>query len=192
MVFGRVMTYRAGFGLLAVDHHVRTGALQLLTSERYFAASTAIAPLAIGLRAMASTQITAGGISLVKRTKYLAVFARLAAAGNVVLNLALDRPYGMLGAAWSTAAAYTGLTLLYLVTSQRLWPVRYDPALRHPGPLILAFTLAAGFLPSGFNLGALTIKVAYRLGVRAAAFALRAVDGREIGGHAILLARIRR
>jgi O-antigen/teichoic acid export membrane protein len=195
MVFGRVMTYLlGGFGLLAVG--ITTFApelLHLLTSPRYFAASAAIAPLAIGLVAMASTQITTGGISLVKRTKYLAVYAWVAAVANVGLNLVLDRPYGMMGAAWATAVAYAGLTLLYLVTSQRLWPVRYE--IRRSGTLvvlILAFTFGAGFLPSGFHLAALSIKVAYCLAFVGAAFALRAVDGREIAVMRILLARIRR
>ena len=194
-VFGRVMTYLlAGFGLLAVG--ITTFGpelLQLLTSDRYFGASAAIAPLAIGLVAMASTQITSGGISLVKRTKYLAVYAWVAAVGNVALNLVLDRPFGMVGAAWATAVAYTGLTVLYLVTSQRLWPVRYE--LRRSVTLVLlivAFTLGAGFLPSGFNVGALTIKVAYCLAFVGAAVALRAVDGREAAVMRVLLARIRR
>ncbi|MGZ6256561.1 MAG: hypothetical protein ACXWMB_06055, partial [Candidatus Limnocylindria bacterium] len=58
--------------------------------------------------------------------------------------------------------------------------------------LIVAFTFGAGFLPSGFHLGALSIKVAYCLAFVGAAFVLRAVDGREIAVMRILLARIRR
>lgn len=195
MIYGRVMTYLlAGFGLLAVGVTAfGSELLHVLTSSGYYGASAAIAPLAIGLVAMASTQVTAGGISLVKRTTYLAILAWLAAAANVVLNLVLDRPFGMMGAAWATAFAYVGLTLLYAVTSQRLWPVRYE--IRRSGTLvglIVAFILGAGFLPSGLQLPVIAVKGAYCLAFIAAAFMLRAVDGREVAALRVVLARIRR
>jgi O-antigen/teichoic acid export membrane protein len=195
LVYGRVLTYLlAGFGLLAVGITAfGPELLRLLTTSAYSAASPAIAPLAIGLVAMASTQITAGGISLVKRTKYLAMLAWVAAGANVVLNVFLDRPFGMLGAAWATAFAYIGLTLMYLVTAQRLWRVTYE--IRRAGTLvglIVAFILAAGFLPSGLQPGPIAAKVAYCLAFILAAFVLRAVDGREVAALRVLLARIRR
>jgi O-antigen/teichoic acid export membrane protein len=195
MVYGRVMTYLlAGFGMVAVGITAfGPELLRLLTRSDYYGASAAIAPLAIALVAMATTQITAGGISLLKRTKYLAMYAWVAAAVNVLLNLVLDRPFGMLGAAWATAVAYVGLTLLYLVSSQRLWPVRYE--VRRSGTLvglILAFTLGAGFLPSGFQLPIIAAKVGFCLAFIAAAVMLRAVDGREVLAARVILARIRR
>ena len=194
MVYGRVMTYLlAGFGLLAVAITAfGPELLHVLTTSAYSGASAAIAPLAIGLVAMASTQITAGGISLVKRTKYLAMLAWLAAAANVVLNVFLDRPFGMLGAAWATAFAYIGLTLMYLVTSQRLWRVSYE--IRRGVTLvglIVAFILAAGYLPSGSELGPIAAKVSYCLAFIGAAFVLRAVNGREVAALRVVLARIR-
>jgi O-antigen/teichoic acid export membrane protein len=195
LIYGRVMTYLlAGFGLLAVGITAfGPELLRLLTSAPYYEASAAIAPLAIGLVAMASTQVTAGGIQLAKRTRYLAIHAWLAAVANVGLNLVLDRPYGMLGAAWATALAYVGLTILYLVTSQRLWPVTYE--VRRSGTLvvlILAFTLGAGSLPPGFQPALIAIKIAYCLAFIGAAFVLRAVDAREIAALRVVLARIRR
>jgi O-antigen/teichoic acid export membrane protein len=195
LIYGRVLTYLlAGFGMLAVGITAfGPELLRVLTSAKYFGASAAIAPLAIGLVAMASTQITAGGISLVKRTKYLAIYAWVAAVANVLLNLVLDRPYGMLGAAWATAFAYLGLTLLYLVSSQRLWPVRYE--IRRSSTLvmlILAFTVGAGFLPAGFQPLVIAAKVSFCLVFIGAAFVLRAVDSREIAAVRVVLARIRR
>jgi O-antigen/teichoic acid export membrane protein len=195
VIYGRVMTYLlAGFGLLAVGVTVfGPELLRLLTPSEYQGAAGAIAPLAIAMVAMASTQITAGGISLTKRTHYLAVLTWLTAVVNVLLNLVLDAPFGMLGAAWATTVAYVSLTLLYLVTSQRLWPVAYE--IRRSATLIAlisTFSLAAGFLPSGFQLEALALKVAYCLGFIAAAFVLRAIDGRETGEIQALVARIRR
>ena len=195
VIYGRVMTYLlAGFGLLAVGVSVfGPELLMLLTGSEYQGAASAIAPLAIAMVAMASTQITAGGITLAKRTHYLAVITWVAAVLNVVLNLMLDARFGMLGAAWATAAAYVSLTLMYLATSQRLWAVTYE--IRRSVTLIalvLVFSLAAGLLPSGFQPEILALKVAYVLGFVAATVASRAIDGRETREVWALMARIRR
>ena len=50
----------------------------------------------------------------------------MAAGINIGLNLLLIPPFGMIGAAWATAAAYGSLTVAYLLTSHRLWPFAYE------------------------------------------------------------------
>jgi O-antigen/teichoic acid export membrane protein len=141
---------------------------------------------------MASTQITAGGISLTKRTHYLAVYAWTAALINVGLNVLFDARFGMLGAAWATAVAYVALTLLYLVTSQRLWQVEYEVrrSLSLVG-LILLFCLGAQVLPSGLSPTVIAAKAVFCLAFIGAAFALRALDRREILVARLALARLR-
>ena len=191
--YGRVMTYLlCGFGVLAVGITVfGPELLQVLTGARYQGADVAIAPLAIAMVAMASTQVTAGGITLAKRTHYLATHSWIAAVLNVILNLVLDGPFGMLGAAWATALAYVALTLLYARTSQRLWRVTYEVRRSLTlVALILAFILGAGLLPSGLRLEVIVVKVLYCLAFVLAALAFRAVDGREIGGLRLVLARL--
>jgi O-antigen/teichoic acid export membrane protein len=194
-VYARVLTYAlAGFGWLAVGL-IAFGPelLEILTSPAYRDAAAAIAPLAIAMVAMASTQVTAGGISLMKKTKYLAIYAWLAAGINVVLNLVLDGPFGMIGAAWATTAAYVLLTLAYLVTSQRLWPIALEN--RRSGTLIaliVLFSLGAMALPSGLNPLVVIEKAAFCLAFVAAAFLGRALDSREILVARTVLARIRR
>jgi O-antigen/teichoic acid export membrane protein len=194
-VYARVMTYLlGGFGWLAVGLTVfGPELLQVLTSPEYERAAPAIAPLAIAMVAMASTQVTAGGITLMKRTGYLAVFAWAAAVINVVLNLLLDGPFGMLGAAWATAAAYVALTVFFLVTSQRLWAIPYEG--RRSGVLIgltLVFALAAMALPSGLDPLVLAGKALYCLAFLGAAVVLRAFDARELGILLGVLRRLRR
>jgi O-antigen/teichoic acid export membrane protein len=127
-LYGRVMTYLlAGFGALAVGITAfGPDLLRILTDEPYFGAIAAVGPLALGMVAQASTQVTAGGITLTKRTHYLAIHSWAAAGLNVGLNLALIPPFGMIGSAWATAISYVYLTLAYLVTSQRLWPVAFE------------------------------------------------------------------
>jgi O-antigen/teichoic acid export membrane protein len=194
-VYGRILTYiLAGFGLLAVGLTVfGPELLKILTGAKYQGAEAAIAPLAISMVAMASSQVTAGGITLSKRTHYLSSHAWMAAVLNVVLNVLLDGPFGMLGAAWATAIAYVGLTLLYAVTSQRLWRVTYE--IRRSMTLIVlifAFVMGAGLLPAGLRMDVIAIKILYCLAFLLAAIAFRAVDAREIGVLQVMGARFRR
>jgi O-antigen/teichoic acid export membrane protein len=194
-VYARVMTYvLAGFGWIAVGL-IAFGPelLAILTGPAYRGASSSIVPLAIAMVAMASTQITAGGISLMKRTKYLAMYAWLAAGINVLLNVVLDGPFGMIGAAWATAAAYLFLTLGYLLTSQRLWPIPFEVRRTLAFVALIAiFALAGMALPSGFTILAIAAKVGFCLAFVAAAFLSGAFDAREILIARIVLARIRR
>lgn len=100
--------------------------LRVVAPPSYEHAATAVAPLCLGYLAFASTQVTALGISLAKRTVYFAVFAWMAAALNLALNLALVPIWGMVASAWATAASYLMLSLAYFRISQRLWPIEYD------------------------------------------------------------------
>jgi O-antigen/teichoic acid export membrane protein len=182
-VYGRVMTYlMAGFGIIAVGLTVfAPELLGVLTGSAYHSAAGAVAPLALALVAMASTQVTAGGITLMKKTAYLSVFAWMAAGANLGLNLLLDGQYGMLGAAWATAVAYGLLTLLYLTTSQRLWAVQYE--VRRTVTVIaltVAFTLLAGSLPAGPVVMVLAVKTSWCLAYVGCCIALRAFDRREL------------
>jgi O-antigen/teichoic acid export membrane protein len=141
-LFARMFTYiLAAFGLLAIGMSAFAPELIGLVAGREFVgAAAAIAPLSVGMIAYATTQVTAGGITLAKRTGYLAVYAWLAAIINVALNFALIPRLGMVGAAWATSIAYVALTATYLVTSRRLWPFDYEA--RRAG--ILVAILAAG------------------------------------------------
>jgi O-antigen/teichoic acid export membrane protein len=127
-LYGRVLTYLlVGFGLLGVGLTAfGPELLDLLAGGSYDRAAEAVPPLAIGMVAYASTLVTGAGIGLMKRTKYLAVLSALAALLNVVLNVLLIPPFGMVGSAWATAVSYLFLTLAFLVVAQRLWRVAYE------------------------------------------------------------------
>jgi O-antigen/teichoic acid export membrane protein len=194
-IYGRIMTYvLAGFGFLAVAITTfRSEILAVLASPHYADAAAAIAPLAIGMVAMASTHITAAGISLTKRTAYFALLAWVAAIVNVMLNLLLDEGLGMLGAAWATALAYVTLTLLYLSLSQRLWAIAYE--VRRSLTLIaliLVFVFSASLWEVENGVAAIVVKVAFCSGFLMAAVFLRAIDDRELANARHLLARLGR
>ena len=101
-------------------------AILFVATDRYLPAALAIGPLSLGFMAYASTQVTAGGISITKQTHYVALYSWIAALLNVVLNLPLIPRWGMVAASWTTAIAYTFLTVAYGVTSYRLWPIVYE------------------------------------------------------------------
>ena len=191
LLFGRMMTYILGaFGLLAVAISAFAPALvDLLTGDEFSGAAVAVAPLAIGMVAYASTQVTAGGITLSGRTAWLALFSWLAAVINLILNLLLIPPFGMLGSAWATAAAYVGLTVAYGITSYRLWPVVYES--RRALPLVgltLAFVAGTYLLPSSPGGGASGLEILADVALRAlycaafvgALFLARGLDHREV------------
>jgi O-antigen/teichoic acid export membrane protein len=131
--------------------------------------------------AQASTNFTALGISLTKRTAYLAGLAWLAAGVNAALNLLLDGPFGMLGAAWATTASYIALTVGYHLVSQRLWRVPYQR--RQAGIAIVAtvvFTVLAPAIPAPGLILAMVLKSLYCLGFVAVLLALRVIDPAEV------------
>jgi O-antigen/teichoic acid export membrane protein len=114
------------------------------------------------------------GVGRAKRTQFNWVVTGAAAAVNIALNLLLIPPYGMMGAAIATVAAYSTMFAGMVWWSQRIYPVPYqwrrvvtaaaaglalvgvgkltDAGLAVALPLALAYPLA--LLPLGFYLPA--------------------------------------
>jgi O-antigen/teichoic acid export membrane protein len=60
------------------------------------------------------------GLFLMNSTKLFAVSAVIAVIADLLLNLMLIPPYGMLGAAWATVAAYAlRFAIIYVLAQQR-------------------------------------------------------------------------
>jgi O-antigen/teichoic acid export membrane protein len=70
--------------------------------------------------------VVAIGIGRARQTQFNWIVAGAAAAINIALNVVLIPPYGMIGAAISTVAAYLALFLLMVLNSQRVYPVAYQ------------------------------------------------------------------
>ena len=151
ILFGRVMTYvLAGFGLLSVGITTFSSEILMVFSvPPFYGAKLAIGPLALGFVAYATTQVSAIGISLTKKTYYLALFSWVAALLNFGGNILLIPKWGMIAASWTTFAAYLFLTVAYLTVSQRLWPVKYEKRRAWVvAGLTFIFTFAAPLLPA--------------------------------------------
>jgi O-antigen/teichoic acid export membrane protein len=119
------------------------------------------------------------GISIMRRTKVLAVLAVTAAIVNIALNFALIPPFGMVGAAAATAIAFLVLAALHYRVAQMYYPTPYEPAKVLTAVALATFFGTLGLLPLDLLL-AVPVKVA---GLAAFLLLLRAtgvVDATEL------------
>jgi O-antigen/teichoic acid export membrane protein len=101
--------------------------VKVLAPKPEFARATeAVALLAFASTAYAAYTVIAIGIGRARKTQLNWIVTGIAALVNVALNFALIPPYGMIGAAISTAVAYVVLFLAMTWNAQRVWPVAYQ------------------------------------------------------------------
>ena len=90
-------------------------------------AYAAVGPLAFGTVAYGLSSLLLNGISLARRTVFIALISAAAAAVNVALTIALVPPFGFVGAAFGTAAGYVVLAVLAYAVGQRVYRTPYEP-----------------------------------------------------------------
>jgi O-antigen/teichoic acid export membrane protein len=113
------------FGILAIAITAFSEPILVhIIGKAFWPAINAIAPLALGVLANATTQITAIGVSIQKRPLLLTIPAGIAVLLNAALNSALIPMFGFLGAAWATCLSYVALSLVYGIMTAFLWPIR--------------------------------------------------------------------
>jgi O-antigen/teichoic acid export membrane protein len=100
--------------------------VRLLTTPEFHEGSRVVAPLAFGGMAYAAYIVMAIGVGRAKRTQFNWAITGLAAVVNVVLNLILIPPYGMMGAAVATVAAYGTMFVAMTWYAQRVFPTPYQ------------------------------------------------------------------
>lgn len=123
--------------------------IAFLMPAEYYAAARPLAVLSLGVVIQSTTQVTAIGISLEKKTSLFARLSWITAGINLVLNLLLIPNHGALGAAWAMALSYLFLTASYLYCSQMLhpMPIRWRRAAVWLGMLIaIAIMISQGDL----------------------------------------------
>lgn len=97
--------------------------LVLTSPEPYWPAANILIVAVSGVVFFGTTQITAIGIAIEKRTRIFAIAAWVAAILNLLLNLVLIPTLGALGAAIATTLTYFVLSTVYLYWTQRLHPL---------------------------------------------------------------------
>jgi O-antigen/teichoic acid export membrane protein len=100
--------------------------VRLLTTPTFYGAARVVALLAFAAAALGGYTVIAIGVGRARRTQFNWVVTGTAAAINVALNLLLIPPYGMMGAAIATVAAYSSMFLLMAWWAQRVYPVPYQ------------------------------------------------------------------
>src|SRR5262249_8595631 len=118
--------------------------------------------------------VLAIGVGRARQTQFNWVVSGIAAVVNIVMNVILIPPYGMIGAAIATLGAYVALFLGMALNSQRVYPVPYQC----PRIAILR-AVAVGLLVLGHALDvplavALLLSLAYPLALLPTGFYLPA------------------
>jgi O-antigen/teichoic acid export membrane protein len=121
----------------------------------FYRADEAVGVLSFGATAYAGYTVLAIGIGRARRTQFNWIVSGAAAALNVALNFALIPPYGMMGAAISTAAAYVALFLGMTFNSQRVYPVPYQWR-----RVLTLSSVAIALTAIGFEVGSLPLALA--------------------------------
>lgn len=133
-----------GLGIALFSPEVMT----VLTPREYWPAAPVLAIGTAGLVLFGTTQITALGISITKRTGVLTAGAWAAAAANLVFNLIAIPRFGAIGAAAATLLSYGVLTGWFGWWSQRLHPIPLDwPRLACGAVLVAAAALSPLVFP---------------------------------------------
>ena len=156
--------------------------VQWLAAPAYEESSRVVGPLAFSAVAFAGYIVVAIGVGRAKRTQFNWVVTGAAAAVNIGLNLILIPPYGMMGAAIATIAAYAVMFVGMVWWSQRIYPVAYQwrrvvTAAGTGIALVAIGKLAGGGLPV-----AAPLAVLYPLALLPLGFYLPA-ERRAIGGR---------
>ncbi|GIU93770.1 MAG: polysaccharide biosynthesis protein [Gaiellaceae bacterium] len=97
-----------------------------LAAPAFATSSRVVGPLAFSTVAFAGYVVVAIGVGRAKRTQFNWVVTGAAAVVNIALNLVLIPPYGMMGAAIATIAAYATMFATMAWWAQRIFPVPYQ------------------------------------------------------------------
>jgi O-antigen/teichoic acid export membrane protein len=100
--------------------------VEWIAASAFAESSRVVGPLAFAAVAFGAYIVVAIGVGRARRTQFNWVVTGAAAAVNVGLNLLLIPPYGMMGAAVATVAAYLTMFLGMAWWAQRIYPVPYQ------------------------------------------------------------------
>ncbi|HEV2060664.1 MAG TPA: oligosaccharide flippase family protein [Solirubrobacteraceae bacterium] len=173
-VRGRVLTdFTAALCLVALVSALWARELGELVAPDFDEAYRAVGLVAFGLVAFGISSVVVAAISISRQTRWLTLYSAIAAGANVALNFALIPPFGQLGAATATLAAYLLLTALYYRRAQILYRTPY-----RIGVVVASFTLGLMLMPLGaIDYGSWTLAT----GVKLAALAVFLLALRPVG-----------
>jgi O-antigen/teichoic acid export membrane protein len=159
-----------------------------LAAPEFASASRVVGPLAFAAVSFGGFMVVSIGLGRARRTQFNWVVTGAAAVVNVVLNLLLIPPYGMMGAAVATVAAYTVMFAGITWWAQRVYPVPYQWRRVLTAAATGAGLAVAGKLMGGGPAVAVLLSLAYPLALLPLGFYLPA-ERRAIGARLMRTAR---
>jgi O-antigen/teichoic acid export membrane protein len=126
--FRTISTYVFGVLVLLVAGLAAVGRdlVRLMTAPTFHGAAAIVPWIGLSVVLQGVYLLTSIGLNITKRTIFYPVSTGLAAATAVALNLILVPRFGMIGAAWSNAAAYGVLAISGFAFSQAFYPMQYE------------------------------------------------------------------
>jgi O-antigen/teichoic acid export membrane protein len=159
-----------------------------LVAPRYPTAYEAVGLLSMSVAVFGVSNLALAGISITRRMGYIAIYTGASLVLNVVLNVLLIPPWGMMGSAFATLAAYVLLAGLYYWRSQILYPTPY--VLRRTLIVLATGELATlvGLIRFQELAVAIAVKLATLLAFVASLWLLGALDHDDLAGLRLVLA----
>lgn len=143
-LYSRLLNYYvaiAGFLALAIAVFSEQ-IVHVLATPSYSTAAQIIPIVVFSYYLYGMYYIFTTGLNIEKKTYYFPFITGLSALLNVALNFTLIPVWGMLGAAYATAAAYLFMAVLTLLFSHKYYPIEFN--WRRILPLLGAWALLTG------------------------------------------------
>lgn len=148
LIRARTLTYTAvAFALLTLIVSLFAREIIRVIAPGYTSAYEAVGLVSFGLAVNGIGLVAGAGIGLARRTRTLIWLAIPAAAVNIAINFAVIPAWGMLGAAFATAVAYTLLFGLYYLRSQQVYHTPYQLGRLVRLGILTAVAAAVGAIP---------------------------------------------
>src|SRR6185295_18738050 len=120
----------------------------IMAAPRYAAAAPIVPWIALSGLCEGIRYVLTIGIMFQKRPIIRSMGMGGAALVNVVLNILLIPPYGMMGAAWATLAGFVTLIAIELTVSHRFYPIPYQLGrFAKLGAVVAILYVASGLVP---------------------------------------------
>ena len=126
--FARVTTYCIGILLLLATglSALADDLVALMTAPSFQHAAAVVPWIAMGVTLQGVYLLASIGLNITKRTEYYPIATGIAAVVSVGMNLALVKPFGILGSAVANTTAYAVLAAVAWWFSQRVYPIPYE------------------------------------------------------------------
>lgn len=127
-VYARMMTYALTlFTLVGLGLSIfASQALLLLATPSYYGAASVVPLIALAHLFYELDYILSFGLNLANKTAYYSFIMGAGAVVNLMLNFILIPPFGIMGAAVSSALSYGLLPIIDYLIVRRVYPVSYE------------------------------------------------------------------